>query len=111
MNRRIAKLAKLLSPKMFKALADPTRMKILQALVAERTASCTVGQIASLCPVDTSVVSRHLAVLRDAGVLEAERQGKEVHYRVEVSSVVAWLRETADALESCCPPAKKRSGG
>ena len=52
---------------------------------------------------DVSVVSRHLAILRDAGLLEATRRGKEVHYRVRYDIVTGTLRSVADAVEQCCP--------
>jgi len=43
-------------------------------------------------------------VLRDADILSARKQGKEVYYSVQVARVVRMLRDLADALESCCPP-------
>jgi len=98
-------LSELLTPKLFKALGDPTRVGIL-ARLAESCGSCTVGRIAEGLPVDFSVVSRHLAVLRDAGIVEAERRGKEVHYQVRYQSLVSCLRQLADAIEACCPAPK-----
>jgi DNA-binding transcriptional ArsR family regulator len=76
--------------------------------------ACTVGEIAACCPIDLSVVSRHLAALRDAGVISAEKRGREVYYRVEAASLAARLRALADAIDACpCadstpPPASRR---
>jgi DNA-binding transcriptional ArsR family regulator len=92
-----------LSPQFFKALGDPNRL----ALLARLTACCgprTVSELATCCPIDLSVVSRHLAILREAGILEARKQGKEVHYTVRVEALVRELRAMADALEH--PPHK-----
>ena len=47
-------------------------------------------------------MSRHLAVLRAAGVVESERRGREVYYRIKRDEVVRALRSLADALERCC---------
>jgi hypothetical protein len=47
------------------------------------------------------VVSRHLALLRDAGVVEAERSGRSVNYRVRYEAVAELLRGLADAVERC----------
>lgn len=91
------------SVELFKALSEPNRAAILAALVEARRRK-TVSEIAECCTVDLSVVSRHLAVLRAAGVLEARKQGRQVHYRVRVASLAAYLRRLADALEACCPP-------
>lgn len=94
----------LLEPEFFKALCDPTRLGVLLRL-AELGAPATVSEVAGCCPVDLSVVSRHLATLRRAGVVGAERRGKEVRYEVHYSRLAQTLRRMADAIEACCPPA------
>ncbi|MCP4901657.1 MAG: winged helix-turn-helix transcriptional regulator, partial [bacterium] len=76
-----ADLEGLLSPEFFKALSDPRRQAILLAL-ATSGGAWTVSQVAEVLPINISVVSRHLAQLRNAGILTADRQGKEVHYTV-----------------------------
>ena len=93
---------------LFKALAEPNRIALVGWLALQRQPR-TVTEIAAsgCCPIDLSVVSRHLAVLRDGGVLEAERRGREVYYRVAVGHVATALRRIADLLETCCPPAKE----
>lgn len=95
-------LQKLLSPRLFKALADPRRISLLVRL-ADEGRPCTVGQLAEGSGVDLSVVSRHLAVLREAGVIKCVKQGKEVWCSVQPGAVVTLLRDLADALEACCP--------
>ena len=96
----------LLSPRFFKALSDPNRLAIVSQL-ARCCGPTTVSQVAGCCLVNFSVVSRHLATLRDAGILKAEKRGKEVYYSLQVEQVVAQLRALADALETCCPPSRK----
>ncbi len=81
---------------------DPTRIAILVRL-AEAVDDRRVGRIAEDSPVDTSVVSRHLAALRDAGIVEATRRGKAVYHRVRYRALAATLRARADAIEACCP--------
>ena len=99
---RGAEIATLLEARFFKALCDPTRLAILADLV-DRCGSCTVTEAATCCPTDVSVVSRHLALLRDAGIVQAEKRGKEVHYTVRFAEFVTTLRALADAFEACCP--------
>jgi len=65
--------------------------------------ACTVGQLADGSGVDLSVVSLHLAVLRDAGVITCEKRGKEVWCTVQAGEVAGLLRDLADALDACCP--------
>lgn len=100
-------VGELIEPKFFRALCDPNRVAIL-ARLAQCGRACTVGEIACCCPVDVSVVSRHLAILRDAGILESCRKGKEVYYCVRFGSFVPTLRAIADAIESCCPPPQRK---
>jgi DNA-binding transcriptional ArsR family regulator len=100
-----ADLQRWLSPALFRALADPSRLALLVAL-ADGGRERTVTEVAGSCPLDLSVVSRHLRTLRDAGVVEARKEGKEVRYRVRFDAVVVVLRNLADALEACCPPAR-----
>lgn len=95
-------LAELLSPKLFKALSDPKRLSLL-VRVAEGGGPSTVSHVARGSGVDMSVVSRHLAILREAGILRCEKQGKEVLCTLRTDVVVLVLRRLADALESCCP--------
>ncbi len=101
-QRCCRRLEKTIPSGFFRALSDPTRLDLLVQLSGCRRA-CTVGELAECCPVDLSVVSRHLAILRDAGLLAATRRGKQVYYRVSYDLVTSTLRDVADAVEQCCP--------
>jgi DNA-binding transcriptional ArsR family regulator len=103
-------LQSLLAPKLFKALSDPRRIALLVRL-AEAGEPCTVGAVADGSGVDLSVVSRHLAILREAGVIQCEKQGKEVRCEVQARSLARILRDLADALEACCPGDRRARGG
>ncbi len=96
-------LQSLLTPQLFRALCDPNRLTIL-ARLAESCGELSVSQVARCCPIDISVVSRHLATLRDAGILRSTRRGKEVFYSVRAEALVTTLRAIADEIERCCPP-------
>ncbi len=87
---------------LFRALCDANRVAILADLAAAG-APRTVSQIAEPLAVDLSVVSRHLATLREAGVLAAEKRGKEVYYTVRYQGLAATLRAMAAAIDACCP--------
>jgi ArsR family transcriptional regulator len=91
-----------LQPDFFKALSDPTRLKLL-ACLAKCGRACLVREVAECCDVDLSVVSRHLATLERAGILESSKEGRDVSYRVRFEELVALFRNIADAMEQCCP--------
>ncbi|UCD30034.1 MAG: winged helix-turn-helix transcriptional regulator [Planctomycetota bacterium] len=95
-------LGELFDHRFFKALCDPGRIALLVRL-ANCSEPCSVSQIAECCPVDISVVSRHLAMLRDAGILDAQKRGKEVYYSVRCSELAKLLQTMADAIKACCP--------
>ncbi len=97
-RRCCERVACCVEPALFRALGDPTRAALFVMLAGCRE-PCTVSCIAECCPIDLSVVSRHLAILRDAGLLSAERRGKEVLYRVRHRDVAAMLRRAADAID------------
>ncbi|MFO0859286.1 MAG: metalloregulator ArsR/SmtB family transcription factor [Phycisphaerales bacterium] len=96
-------LDRLLDPELFKSLADPTRLSLV-ACIAKCARGCSVGEIAECCSVDVSVVSRHLSLLQRSGVLDVERVGRTVLYRVRYDHLTKSLRELASAFEACCPP-------
>lgn len=66
--------------KVFEALGDEHRQRLL--LSFEPGERLNVGQLAELSTLARSTVSHHLKVLREAGVLQQEKVGKEVYYWV-----------------------------
>lgn len=68
----------------FKALADPTRREILARL---RTKPLSSGEIADVFPAAWPTISRHLAVLKEAGLIIGERRGQHIVYELNTSVV------------------------
>ena len=89
-----------LRPELFRALCDPNRLALVARLAAV-SEPLTVTEAADCCGVHLSGVSRHLAMLRDAGVVRAEKRGREVRYELDCAALAAALRGAADALENC----------
>jgi DNA-binding transcriptional ArsR family regulator len=74
------------------ALADPTRRHLLDQLSRRGPLSAT--ELAPDYPVSRQAVAKHLAALSDAGLVDAQRAGRDVRYRVVPGSLegpVAWL--------------------
>mgnify|MGYP000235831896 FL=1 len=90
-----------LRPDLFKALCDPNRLSIV-AYLATQNAAVKVGTLAELHGIDTSGVSRHLKILKEAGVVAAQKQGREVMYSLNSDKLVNALRGFADAVETGC---------
>jgi ArsR family transcriptional regulator len=71
--------------RILKALAHPTRLFLVEEL-AERERS--VRDLTDRIGDDMSTVSKHLAVLREAGVLSSERRGQQIFYQLRVPCVL-----------------------
>lgn len=67
----------------------------------------TVSEISGCCAIHLSGVSRHLAMLREAAVVTANKVGREVTYELNSADLVAALRGLADAIEECALPLKE----
>src|SRR5499427_4216938 len=80
----------------FVALGDPHRQRIL--LMFEPGERLNVGQIVAASTLSRSTVSHHLRVLRDAGVLESEKVGKEVYFWPDADAVRSALDAVRDYL-------------
>ncbi len=65
-----------------KALADETRLAVVRHLMSQ---PCHVGDIQEALGVEQSLLSHHLRTLRDAGIVEATRNGKAMLYRLSVA--------------------------
>lgn len=85
----------------FRALADETRRDILRLL---RDGPLTSGDIAARFDSSWPTISRHLAVLRDAGLVVTERRGQEIRYELNTSvfqdviqHLVEWTRPSGGA--------------
>jgi DNA-binding transcriptional ArsR family regulator len=75
----------------FAALADPTRWRVL-TLLAER-GEATATTLAGDLPVSRVAVLKHLTVLDRAGLVEAQRKGREVRYTVKPDRLTATARQ------------------
>jgi ArsR family transcriptional regulator, arsenate/arsenite/antimonite-responsive transcriptional repressor len=92
--------------KVFEALANATRRKILAYL---SSTSLTAGQIADRFEISKPSMSKHLSVLENAGLISSEKKGQFVHYSLVQESLVNTLN---GYVQDVCPvgrPLKKES--
>ena len=69
----------------FKALADPTRVAIVNRLASGE--ACCVCDLTATFDLSQPTVSHHLRILREAGLVEAERRGTFAYYRLVTEAV------------------------
>ena len=97
------------------ALAQPSRLGVFRLLVQTGEAGLCAGEIAQLLELPKPTLSFHLKELAQADLIEAQRDGRTINYRVRVEGfreLVAYLTEDCcqgrpdlclpSALESCC---------
>ncbi|NGP09557.1 helix-turn-helix transcriptional regulator [Rhodococcus sp. 14C212] len=95
--------------RMFKALGDPVRLRMLSLIASHEGGECCVCDISPSFDLSQPTISHHLKVLREAGLLDCERRGTWVHYRV-VPTALAQLSavlsvESGIVATSSCTPA------
>jgi ArsR family transcriptional regulator len=105
---------------LFRALADRTRLRLLNLMSGQEVCVCYFIEILGL---PQSTISRHLAYMRRAGLVHARREGKWMHYRLAIPKhaaakavlreVLNWLssdkemdRDRARLNRACCAPEK-----
>ncbi len=74
-----------LSCEIVRALAHPLRLKILEFI--DRNRRINVNKIYNTLKIEQSITSQHLRILRMAGLVKAERDGKFIHYTVDYHKV------------------------
>jgi DNA-binding transcriptional ArsR family regulator len=92
--------------KVFKALSDPTRRKVLELL---REGPKTAGDLADNFDVAKPTMSAHFAVLKEADLVEAERDGKQVIYRLKLSVLEDALLGFAKIFGMSAPQSASRT--
>ncbi len=103
---------------LFRALADPTRLRLLN-LIADR--EICVCYLVEILRISQPKVSRHLAYLRRAGMVASRREGKWMHYRLRMptdegtsavlrevlrrlAAIPAMRRDASRLTSACCTP-------
>lgn len=87
----------------FKALADPTRLRILNLLIEAPLCVCELGRVLQL---PQPLLSRHLAYLKNAALVQDHRQGMRVQYSVspdykKQQELGSFLRNTLSSDRTC----------
>lgn len=83
--------------KKLKTIAHPTRLCIIRGLM---DGGCNVTKIQECLQIPQSTVSQHLGKLKDAGIIEGQRSGNEICYRVvdeEIAQLIALLMNSKQA--------------
>ena len=98
-------LVKNFDSKFFKTLSEPVRLEILKFLMENGRAD--VGTIAEHMPQDRSVISRHLNLMFEAGILNCEKETRHMFYEVNGTNFIDKLENVTgqirQCINECCP--------
>jgi DNA-binding transcriptional ArsR family regulator len=83
----------------FKALGNPTRIRILQIIASIGNDLC-VGMIANRLGISQPAASQQLKILREAGLITSEERGHHVHHAIRAGCLDAYGIDTDDLLRS-----------
>jgi ArsR family transcriptional regulator len=83
----------------FKALGSPARLAITRTLIDGERCVC---DLVEACGLGWSTTSKHLEVLREAGVVSSEKRAQKIFYRLELACVAEFI----NCLDGVCLPAK-----
>lgn len=86
---------------LFRTLADPTRRAIFERLCRE--GEQTVGALTARGKISQPAVSKHLGVLRQAGLVQGREDGRQTHYRAQIGALAPlmdWTSKMAGFWES-----------
>ena len=86
-----------LQAKILKALAHPTRLLIVDELCRKEHCVC---ELTDMIGADTSTVSKHLSVLKDAGIVGIEKRGTNVYYSLKIPCTATFLSCTKDVIKT-----------
>jgi ArsR family transcriptional regulator len=75
---------------LFRAFSDTSRVRLLSVLAEQEL---NVGTLAKLVGISESAISHHLRSLRQMGLVQARRDGREVYYHIEDEHIIALFRE------------------
>ena len=98
-------LVRAFDSKFFKTFSEPVRVQILKFLMLNGRSD--IGTIAENMPQDRSVISRHLSLMHEAGVLTSEKENRYVFYAVNgkpfLEKLVSITEKMGKCIKECCP--------
>lgn len=83
--------------KIIKAMAHPSRLFIIEELSRRR---CCVNELTGMIGADTSTVSKHLSVLKNAGLVIDEKKGNSIFYSLRVPCIMDFFGCVEDVLSA-----------
>lgn len=99
LKKEISNFTSVLDSKFFKVLSEPVRIEILKELLI--VGKCDVNTLAKKMPQDRSVISRHLSLMSEVGILTQEKEGRHVIYTINGKEIVERFEKILSSMKRC----------
>lgn len=86
-----------LKAEIIKSIAHPTRLMMVEALAG---GEMCVSELNEMFEVDHSTISKHLTIMKKAGVLSDRKEGLKVYYRLEVPMILNFIGSITSVVEN-----------
>ena len=93
------KLMDVMDSKFFKSMGEPVRVRIIRFLLLNGRAD--IGTIAENMPQDRSVISRHLNLMQDVGILDCEKESRHMFYSLNAPVFLERFMNITDLIKNC----------
>lgn len=104
-NEIAEELVEAIDSKFFKTLSEPVRIQILKFLMLNGRAD--IGTIAKHLPQDRSVISRHLSLMEEVGILTSQSETRHVFYEINgrlfLEKIIDITEKIQKCMKECCP--------
>jgi len=91
--------------KFFKTMSEPVRLEILKFLMVNGRSD--IGTIAKHMPQERSVISRHLNLLHESGILNCEKETRHIFYEINgrafINKLENFTEQVKQCIDHCCP--------
>jgi DNA-binding transcriptional ArsR family regulator len=98
-------LVEVFDSKFFKTLSEPVRVQILKFIMLNGRVD--IGTIAENMPQDRSVISRHLNLMHEVGILQCEKESRHMFYEINAQAFLDKLVNITEKIRTCmaecCP--------
>ena len=93
------KLVDVMDSKFFKSLSEPVRVQIIRYLLLHGRAD--IGTIAQDLPQDRSVISRHLNLMQEVGILDCQKESRHMYYSINASTFLDRFTTITELVKEC----------
>lgn len=95
----VGQLVNMLDSKFFKSLGEPVRVELIRYLLLHGRSD--IGTISESLPQDRSVISRHLNLMHEVGLLNCEKESRHMYYSINASEFLNRFTTIADLVTQC----------